>query len=299
MARKYVGLVAAGLLMAASYPVFSQTSFKGDWESGSVTGTGNVNWISLQAVATDRVTLINDGQRAGTYARFEVRPGDNPLACCANTDRAEAVGMQNANGMPLYENLSSGTQRYSFSVKFDASWKTIVDHGNGAWGIFLQLHGSDVLPPAFAFSATDKIRFNMLTGDIAKSATIRSSSSLGELNTGHWIDFVLTTKFAADNTGFVSILRRDEGQTSFQEILNLADIPTLQFASNVNGGAVLDHYWKTGLYRNRQDFTSVLYLDGMTREAVTTVPEPEMYSMMVSGLAMFGLVLRRRRLVGG
>jgi hypothetical protein len=294
MARKHVGSIAAIFLLAASYPAFAQTSFQGDWESGTVTGSGNTNWISLQAVAADRFTLINDGVRAGTYARVEVRPGDNPLSCCYNTDRAEVSGMQNANGTQLFENLGSGTQRYSFSVKFDAGWQTIVDHGDGAWGIFLQLHGPDGQPPALAFSATDQIRLNMLVGDIAKPTTI-GTSSLGALNSGHWIDFVMTTKFASDDTGFVNILRRDEGQASFQEVLNLANTPTLQFDSTVNGGAVGDHYWKTGLYRNRQDFTSVLYLDGMTREAVAAVPEPGEYALMLSGLAVVGFVTRRRR----
>lgn len=294
MASKHVGSTAAIFLLAANCSVFAQPSFQGDWESGTVTGSGNTNWISLQAVAPDRFTVINDGVRAGSYARVEVRPGDNPLACCYNTDRAEVSEMQYANSTPLVESLDSGTQRYSFSVKFDAGWQTIVDHGYGAWGIFLQLHGPDALPPALAFSATDQIRFNMLVGDISNATTTGISSSLGELNSGHWIDFILTTKFAVDNTGFINILRRDEGQASFQEVLNLTNTPTLQFNSSVDGGAVGDHYWKTGLYRNRQDFTSVLYLDGMTREAVTVVPEPEIYSMMISGLALLGLALRRR-----
>lgn len=295
MASKHVGSIAAIFLLAANCSVFAQPSFQGDWESGTVTGSGNTNWISLQAVAADRITLINDGDRAGTYARVEVRPGDNPLTCCYNTDRAEVSGMQNANGTQLFENLGSGTQRYSFSVKFDADWQTIVDHGYGAWGVFLQLHGPDGMPPALAFSATDQIRFNMLAGDITKSTTIGTSSLLGGLNSGHWVDFILTTRLASDDTGFVNIMRRDEGQASFQEVLNLTNTPTLQFDSSVNGGAVADHYWKTGLYRNRQDFTSVLYLDGMTRETVTVVPEPEIYSMMISGLALIGLALRRRK----
>lgn len=295
MASKRVGSTAAIFLLAANCSVFAQPSFQGDWESGTVTGGGNTNWISLQAVAADRITVINDGVRAGSYARVEVRPGDNPLACCYNTDRAEVSGMQNANGSQLFENLGSGTQRYSFSVKFDAGWQTIVDHGYGAWGVFLQLHGPDGMPPALAFSATDQIRFNMLAGDITKPTTIGISAPLGELNSGHWIDFVFTTKFASDDTGFVNIMRRDEGQASFQEILNLTNTPTLQFDSRVNRGAVGDHYWKTGLYRNRQDFTSVLYLDGMTREAVTAVPEPGEYVLLLSGLVVVGFVTRRRR----
>jgi hypothetical protein len=287
--------VAVVFLLFANCPAFALPSFEGDWESGTVTGSGNTNWLALNAVATDRFTLLNDGIRPGTYARVEVRSGDNPLACSYNSDRAEVYGMQNANSTPIFENLTSGTQRYSFSVKFDAGWQTITDQGNGAWGIFLQLHGPNALPPALAFSATDQIRFNMFVGDVSKSKVVANDLPIGTLNTGHWIDFVLTTKFASDNTGFVNIMRRDEGETSFQEVLNLTNTPTLQFDPSENNGTVGDHYWMTGLYRSRQEFTNILYLDGMNREVVVAVPEPEVYTLMLAGLGLMGGIASRRK----
>lgn len=248
-----------------------QTSFYGDWESGQVTGSDNHNWRGKQVVASDRISIINDGgaRQGNYYARVEVRNGDNPLNCCQGTDRAEVLEMQNADNSKIYENLSSGTQRYSFSVKFDESWQTIVEHGNGAYGIFLQLHGPDNLgaSPAWAFSATDNIHFNMFSGDIITSINVAHALSNGALNKGNWIDFILTVKYAKDNAGFVNIMRRDEGQTDFTEVLDISNTPTLQYSSNVNGGAVDDYYIKHGLYRNQQDFTSILYLDGFTREA--------------------------------
>ena len=248
-----------------------QTSFYGDWESGQVTGSDNHNWRGKQVVASDRISIINDGgaRQGNYYARVEVRNGDNPLNCCQGTDRAEVLDMQNADNSKIYENLSNGIQRYSFSVKFDKSWQTIVEHGNGAWGIFLQLHGPDNLGtnPAWAFNATDNIRFNMRVGDITTSKLGAYDLSNGALNVGHWIDFILTVKYAKDNTGFVNIMRRNEGQTDFTEVLDISNTPTLQYSSNVNGGAVGEHYIKHGLYRNQQDFTSILYLDGFTRES--------------------------------
>jgi hypothetical protein len=285
--------------LVASCQAFCQPSFQGDWESGSVTGRGNRNWMGLEAVAADRFKLVSDGVRSGTYARVEVRSGDNPLTCCESTERAEVYGMQDADSHPIFENLSSGIQRYSFSVKFDEGWKTIRDTNGGnksdAFGIFLQLHGPNALgsASALAFSATDQIRFNTLVGDVNKSTITENNLSEGGLNIGHWIDFVFTVKYAADNTGFVKIMRRDEGDSSFQEVLNLTDTPTLQFDTRLNHGAVGNHYWKSGLYRNKQDFTSVLYLDGMTRESVVAVPEPEIYTMMFLGLSLVGFSARR------
>ena len=64
----------------------------------------------------------------------------------------------------------------------------------------------------------------------------------------------------------------------------------LQYSSAYNNGEVLgDNYWKHGLYRNDQDFTSILYLDNFIREAVTVaVPEPETYALLLSGLVLIG-----------
>ncbi len=232
-------------------------------------------------MAPDRFKILSDGDaREGTrYARVEVRSGDNPLTfCCGGTERAEVSYMQDSSSKKIYENENSGIQQYAFSVKFDPTWQTIVDYGSvtgnwtGAWGIFLQLHGPNELGtnPAWALSATDEIRFNMRTGDISKSANVYAYELRnGSLNKGKWIDFILTIKYAKGNDGFVTLARRDEGETSFAEVLNLQNISTLQYSSAVNGGAVGDHYIKHGLYRNRQPFTSVLYLDGFTRAAVS------------------------------
>lgn len=245
-------------------------SFWGDWESGTVTGSGNHNWRYKEAVAADRIAILsNGGSRQGSrYARVEVRPGDNPLSCCAGSERAEVSRMQDANNNQIFENLNSGTQQYAFSVKFDSSWRTITSTGSGAWGIFLQLHGPNGSNPAWAFSATDKIRFHTRLGDMTQNAVVRRELTNGTLNVGKWIDFILTIKYAKDNTGYITLMRRDEGQTNFTQVLSVTNTPTLQYDPNVNNGAVGNHYMKHGLYRNSQSFTSILYLDGFTRAAV-------------------------------
>jgi hypothetical protein len=249
----------------------STASFFGDFESGTTTGKGHRNWASIQSVAADRYRILTDGQaRQGTaYARVEVRPGDDPLGN-GETERSEVLVMQNAASNPLNENETSGTQRYSFSVKLDSTWKTMVDEGNGRWAIFLQIHGPDALNtnPAWAFTVDDEIRMTLRVGDITKSRIEQFRLSNGALNKGKWIDFILTVKYAKDDTGFLNVQRRDEGDADFAEVLNVSNTATLQYSSKVNGGRVGDHYIKHGLYRNRQSFTSVLYLDGFTRSAV-------------------------------
>jgi chitodextrinase len=244
-------------------------SFWGDWESGTVTGSGNHNWGYKEAVAADRFTILSDGgaRQGSRYARVEVRSGDNPLSS-GSTERAEVSYPQDASNRIIYENLNSGTQQYAFSVKFDPSWRTITSSGNGAWGIFLQLHGPNGSNPAWALSATDKIRLNTRLGNMTSNGVVVRDLSNGNLNIGKWIDFIVTVKYAKDNTGYITIQRRDEGQSSFTQVFSLTNTPTVQYDPNVNNGAVGNHYFKHGLYRNAQPFTSILYLDGFTRTAV-------------------------------
>ena len=161
-----------------------------------------------QVVSNDRIQLIKDSSRSGTYARVEIRSGDGGGD---SVQRSEVTMMQDNSNNQVMEDLNSGTQQYKFSVKFDSSWQNI-----SGWGIFLQLHGDDSYStnPAIAFSATDKIRLNMRTGDITQNKGAPHELSNGDLNKGHWIDFVMTVKFAANNTGYITVLRRDEGQTA-------------------------------------------------------------------------------------
>ena len=250
--------------------------FWGDWESGTVTGTYDHNWGYVERISTDRISLLNDdkGRQGSYYAKVEVRNGDNPLApACPGTNRAEVSSMKSSSNTTLYENENSGTKQYSFSIKLDDTWQQPIDNGdgNGKYAIFLQLHGPDALGtnPLFSFSATDQIRFALRGGDITVNPKVTYNLSKGTLDIGHWIDFILTIKYAKTATGSVLIQRRNEGETNFTEVLNLSNIPTLQYSPNVNGGIVGNHYMKYGLYRNNQTFTSILYLDGFTMSTIT------------------------------
>ncbi len=256
-------------------------SFRGDWETGQLTGNGN--WRAIQQDGLGGMTLLHDGgARQGIYyARVELGPATD-----SNSQRSEVVDMTTATGGLIRENESSGTQQYSFSVKFDASWQTIVPlDNNGAWGIFFQLHPDDRLlsNPAIELGATDQIRLGARTGDIVtnRGRGYDLSNDGGSLNKGHWIDFILTVKYAKDSTGFIKVQRRDEGQTSYREVLNLQNMPTLQYSSNLFDSAVLDHYWKHGLYRSHSNLTSILYNDGMTRSVVYDTNAPSVPTGLV------------------
>jgi chitodextrinase len=246
-------------------------TFWGDFESGSVTGSGNHNWDHLQVDGDGSLKVVSGGARQGSnYGHIVLADS----GCSSCVERAEVVQMHNSSGGIQDENENSGTVRYSFSVRFDTSWRSMVGDNNGAWGIFLQLHGADSLGtnPAFAFDASDVIRFSLRGGNLSQNNGDDYDLSNNSLNKGKWIDFIMTIKYAKDTTGFVTIERRDEGQTNYTTVLNIPNVATLQYA---NGQGVLPHYMKHGLYRNHENFTSILDVDGFTREVVTgSAPAP-------------------------
>jgi hypothetical protein len=233
-------------------------------------------WHVLQAAGSYSFQRVTDHVRKGSYAaRIEVRPGDSPIS---SGERAEVSRPIDTSGsyFGLQEGDSSGTQYYAFSVMLPSDWKTTPGSDGKYFDIILQLHGPDILgqSPDFAFETRsfgkypDRFSLDMTSGDMARTGSVHTYNDFsdGSLNLGKWTDFVMKVTYAKDATGSVDIWRRNEGATNFTNVLSLNNIPTLQYSSLVNGGAVAPHYWKHGLYRNAANAsTNVLYLDGFTR----------------------------------
>ena len=240
-------------------------SFSNNWNQG-ITGSGL--WGNVHIVDNDRYQRVTSPIRYSNYSvRVEVRPGDDPIH--SSGERAEALIMTDADGNPINENGSSGTQYYAFSVQFDTSWQPPEEGDTAPWGIIFQLHGPDILgeSPSFAIDATDKLGIELTSGDLdSPSESYRTYQQFSDssLNIGHWVDFVVKIKFAKDFTGSVDVWRRNEGNIQFIKVLSINNIPTLQYRSSQGG--VDDHYWKYGYYRSKQTtITSLLFLGGMTR----------------------------------
>jgi hypothetical protein len=244
-------------------------SYSCGWET-TILGPGC--WLGPQFVDPNRFQRVTNPVRKGNYSvRVEVQPGDDPIN--SSGERAEVYIMREKSGSLLYENESSGIQFYGLSVLLPTDWKTSAGSGyyDGYWDLIFQLHGPDVLgtSPAFGLELNnDRFSVDMCVGDIARSVNIYDNYRLsdGSLNLGHWVDFVIKIKYAKDANGSVDVWRRNEGVTEFSHVLAVANTPTLQYSSNINGGAVGQHYWKTGFYRNSgTTIDNVLYLDGITR----------------------------------
>jgi hypothetical protein len=244
----------------------------------------------------NRFELVTSPVRQGQYAaRVEVNEGGK----WRNTsgERAEMANMSREDGTLIPENETSGTQFYAFSVRLEPNWQTPQgaaeagefascppprpDRPNYAWGTILQLHGPDDLDPdpqrvlstspSLSFDVNNKWvpdAFSISTnaGELDPNDSFRNQTAFalseGELNRGHWVDFILEVRWAGDNTGVVNVWRRDEGEPDFAQVLAKQGITMLQYLAGSN---ILDHYRKHGFYRPDCKMTNVLWLDGMTR----------------------------------
>jgi hypothetical protein len=255
--RKSGFAAACACAVFAVGPASAQgVSFSGDWETG-ITGRGT--WGSRQTVSEDRIQRVISPVRQGRYAaRVEVRPGDDPIN--SSGERSEVLIMTDAQGNKIYENESSGTQWFAYSVMIAPGWQA-----PSGWALLFQLHGPDryAASPSIGMTCKDAFGIDITAGDLHGGNPTKNkyrAFSDGSLNEGTWVDFLMKVKFARDSSGSVTVWRRNQGRTAFAKVY-AANTPTLQY----NGNTVENHYWKHGLYRGISNVTNVLYLDGMMR----------------------------------
>lgn len=87
----------------------------------------------------------------------------------------------------------------------------------------------------------------------------------GQLNRGHWVEFMIDVVWSYASNGRLTIYRRDEGQLQFRKVFERSNLATLQTQYGTPEGT-FSHYWKTGFYRSTTaDLTNVLWLGPFVR----------------------------------
>jgi hypothetical protein len=232
-------------------------TFESDWTADPAMG----GWQAVQVVQPTRMHPDGTTTWHGfTAVRVEVDPGDDPLNLGENTERAEALVMQTSSGAAIPENVSSGTEYFATSYMFPSDWAgTALEGDSNSWSIVMQLHGPDALgaSPAFALMAakttsggTENLFVTTNPGAVPAGGCCGptypfTGNSLIAL--GKWTDLVFLMTFAADPTGHLTVWRRDQGQAAFTQVVDAANVATLQYQGSPS--SVGDHYWKQGLYR--------------------------------------------------
>jgi hypothetical protein len=284
------------------------------WQNGKPIGqpTGNGDWSDFMAfwspapldntwlfntsTAPDRIRLEVDptSPKGGMVARFEVRSGDHRQGKYSG-ERSEMYGMLGKAHKKLPVTADSGHEFYGISVKVSADWiapqHETAQKGYTHWGSFMQLHSPNIYnsPPAIDFIAEDDFHLGMDSGELEKivpdpktggTKTGRQDSkpiafTNGNLNRGHWVQFMMDVVWASDTSGSIRIYRRDEGAKDFTKVLDLQGTPTLQFASHISTDPAqcstcapdnVTHYWRIGFYRSTSpDQTNVLWLGPLVR----------------------------------
>jgi Polysaccharide lyase len=289
-ALSLLGILATSLASA-------QVTFLSDWnnfgsqftmEVGSLSVDGKQveggpnRWQEVMEEETDRIVEVQDpaSPQGGAVLKVQVLPGDN---CGSSGERAEVFSMLNPAGAPYPVTIANGHEVYGVAVKVDPNWQPPLHdatHKN-TWGIFMQLHSPNAFAssPAIAFNADTAFHLQVLGGDLIGSNGERRSVTPvaftnGALQQGHWVQFILDVVWAYDDTGSVTVYRKDEGDTKFSPVLTLSGLPTLQFDSQIPNSQNTDpsvgttylHYWRAGFYRNDSPgVTSNLWLGPVIR----------------------------------
>jgi hypothetical protein len=215
----------------------ANVSFLTDWVG--LSKAGGYNRIQVM----DACRMQADGTKTShglPAVRVEVRPGDDPLDLGANSERAEALIMQDASGT-INESAASGTQYYATSYYFPATWDGTFLRGNSnSWSFVTQFHGSGSALAggltAGRHTATGPQIYQLSGGGQTFDLSNNSISK------DKWTDLVFMYTWASTATGHITVYRRDEGQTKFTQVLDAPNIATMPSASET-------YYWKQGLYR--------------------------------------------------
>ncbi len=196
-------------------------------------GFGNAGF---QTVSRDRITQVTSPVAAGKYAaRFEVRPGDQPIDA---SERAE---------LSLNTGESEGQERwYSWAVMFDQSFP-----GGGQWQVVSQFHSTAPRQPPVGFYAeNDRFRLQVWpkNADGSQAAPERTIWST-PLQRGVWYRLTLHVRWSgSDTAGFVELFVNGKPAGSKTYIRTLAP------------GS--PNYFKMGYYRNSGfSQTGVVYID--------------------------------------
>lgn len=244
--------------------IFSSTSILANANLITEDWTAGMKSYDVHAIAPDRFR-IEESDRIPNQkiARFTTYPGDKLNHSTGERSEVVLGGWRDTSRWRVLG--SEGTEFYRVSVKLLPGWTAPERNSVGqAWGMFIQLHGPNEYsaPPAIAIWADTKFSLFVLGGNINfKKGGLRFMTN-PNLNIGKWVDFIMKITWATDDTGAVSVFRRDEGSVTWESVSDIKGVATLQ-----HKGALIpnSHYWKAGIYRSESSTTSSLLMAPILR----------------------------------
>ncbi len=189
---------------------------------------GNSSGAGLSAYP---LTIVNGGTDHETACRFEVRSGDTAIS-----------GERSELRYPSAVNIAQGEERwFEFDMKFDADFQGVSTSG---WLIVFQLHPNDSVGGSPQLDLT-----------VREDETLRlrlhetAYFTVGSITDAAWHRYALYLKAHTSNGSALTKVFRDG-----TEVVSSTE-------RNLKSGSTSGNYFKTGIYRNSQSFTSKLQLD--------------------------------------
>lgn len=244
-------------------PCTATTSFLSNWLTNQTLGGWATSNYLLNRIHYDATVLTNYSKPT---ARVECRQNDNVACTIGDCDRDEVAEMPNGSGGLIDEANAIGTTvYYGFSYFIPADFIGRPTY----WELVCQLHGPSEFGtnPLFAyFLSGDTWAFSYKSGNIAVNLN-GAGVSMGAINYGHWTGFMMAVNYEKTATGSIQVWKREEGQSVFTKVVDVANVSTYQYNPAVSGGAILYHYWKQGLYRQSVSRTDVIWMGPFSRAA--------------------------------
>ncbi|HHL32187.1 MAG TPA: hypothetical protein ENJ41_06335 [Oceanospirillales bacterium] len=250
---------------------FAQLAFDGGFETGNHQQWSDLNW-NLNRPESEQFQIVTTPVRQGLFAaKTIVHDGDEFL---------DTGGERCDLERPANFNEHEGDEYwYAFSTQFDSNWQN-PGPVPGDWLLIADWHASanypDICQPLQLETDGDgKLKATVLSGNVEGYNCFNGSGTafyheqvlLNNVSPGLWHDFIIHIKWTSSNNGLIEIWHLLEGEKKFSKLLELNNIPTLQFKTNPANPD--SPYFILAHYRDSLNtHTSVLYHDGF-RQATT------------------------------
>jgi len=222
--------------------------FTDPWEQGITGGAGLWRGLHDGGILRRATSPVRHGRYA---AEVIVRPGDKYKNIAQ--ERTEVLNPQAISDGHIITTHEGETQYIAFSVKMPKDWEKPIHYV-----ILWQIHApGKVKRSPIEFHATDRffLRTNHYVPYTPDGRRIghRIDFTDGGLNRGDWTDIVIKLTTGISDKGGVTVWRRNEDDTSFQQVVH-------QSGLNLHPG-----YHKHGMYRGADpERTYRVWLDGFT-----------------------------------
>lgn len=177
------------------------------------------------------LTLVNGGTDHPTACRFEVRSGDVAIS-----------GERSELRYPGAVTVAQGDERwFEFDMRFEPGFQGVSTSG---WLIVFQLHPND------SVSGSPQLDLTVREDETLRLRLHETAYfTIGSIDEGNWHRYALYVKAHTSNGSALTKVYRDG-----TEVVSSTD-------RNLKSGSTSGNYFKTGIYRNSNSFTSILQLD--------------------------------------